>query len=89
MDWMHWLLLAVVILLLPAQFSRKKKAEKVFDPKTYSYSPNPGVLDFIARGQELEAIRIIRDETGLGLKEGKDLCRHIKGQQPLCVESCK
>ena len=86
MDWLHWLLLAVVVLLLPAQSSRRNKAEKAFDPETYSYSPSSGVLDFIATGEEIEAIRLIRDETGLGLKEGRDLCQHLKGRQPLCPE---
>ncbi|MDP6633508.1 MAG: hypothetical protein QGG42_01245 [Phycisphaerae bacterium] len=85
MDWLHWLLFAVVMFLLPAQFLQKK-AEKVFDPETYSYSPSSGVLDFIAAGRELEAIRLIRHETGLGLKEGRDLCRHLKSQQPFCPE---
>jgi len=86
MDWMHWLLLSVVIVLLLEQFSRPGKAEKVFDPRTYSYNPSSQVLDFIAAGREIEAIRLIRDETGLGLKEGRDLCRHLKGQQSPCQE---
>jgi hypothetical protein len=84
MDLLHWLLLAVVAVLLPAQFSVRKKAGKVFDPETYSYGPSPSVLGGITKGDELESIRLIREETGLGLKEGRDLYRHLKAQQPLC-----
>ena len=80
MDWLHWLLLAVVVILLPAQFSRRKKSDQAFDPATYSYSPSSVVLDSITKGNEIEAIRLIREETGLGLKEGRDLCRHLKAQ---------
>ncbi len=83
MDWLHWLLLAVVMLLLPAQFSRRKKEEQNFDPETYSYSPSSGVLGCITKGDEVESIRLIREETGLGLKDGRDLYRHLKAQQPL------
>ena len=80
MDWLHWLLLAVVVLLLPAQFSRKKKGEQDFSPGTYSYSPSPRVLEAITKGDEIEGIRLIREETGLGLKDGRDLFRHLKAQ---------
>ena len=34
MDWLHWLLLTVVMLLLPRHFLGQKKEVKNFDPQT-------------------------------------------------------
>lgn len=40
----------------------------------------PEAVAALARGQTIEAIKIVRDQTGLGLKESKDLVdRHLGG----------
>ena len=39
------------------------------------------VLDAIARGNTIEAIKLLREDTGLGLKEAKDLIdQHARGE---------
>jgi len=42
------------------------------DPDATSKLP-PGVLDLVRRGRKIEAIKLLRETTGLGLKEAKDV----------------
>jgi hypothetical protein len=84
MTWIFGLLLlAVLILWFFTDIYRHKNGEPGFDPGAYSYRPSPAALDFIAGDDEIESIRLIRDETGLGLKDGRELYRHLKAQAPL------
>jgi ribosomal protein L7/L12 len=41
----------------------------------------PEALQALARGQQIEAIRLLREATGLGLKEAKDaIDAHLRGE---------
>jgi len=80
MDWALWILLAVAILLAGTGLFRKRKATQEFDPATYSYRPSPAVHDALGKDNEVESIRLIRDETGLALKDGRDLFRYLKSK---------
>jgi ribosomal protein L7/L12 len=41
----------------------------------------PEVLHALARGQQIEAIRLLREATGLGLKDAKDaIDAHVRGE---------
>ena len=80
MHWSIWILLAVGVLFLFTTLFQEREAVQEFDPETYSYRPSSAVLDSIAKGDELESIKLIRDETKLGLKEGRDLYRHLRIQ---------
>lgn len=51
--------------------------EEPFDPATYGYIPSPRVESVLNSGNKIEAIKIIREETRLGLKEAKALCDYI------------
>lgn len=43
-----------------------------FSPPSMGGSLPPGVLDALQKGHKIEAIRLMREQTGLGLKESKD-----------------
>lgn len=38
---------------------------------------NPRVLELVRSGQKIEAIKLYRDETGVGLKEAKDFVESL------------
>ncbi len=40
---------------------------------------SPEVFQLLASGRKIEAIKLIREETGLGLREAKDLADAILG----------
>jgi Ribosomal protein L7/L12 C-terminal domain len=40
---------------------------------------SPEILELLASGHKVEAIKRIRTETGLGLKEAKDLAETLSG----------
>jgi hypothetical protein len=80
MDWFLWILLAAAILLAGTGLLRKGKTKQEFDPAAYSYRPSPAVRDSLEKDDEVGSIRLIRDETGLGLKDGRDLFRYLKSK---------
>ena len=41
---------------------------------------SPEVFQLLADGRKIEAIKLIREETGLGLKEAKDLAEALLGE---------
>lgn len=43
-----------------------------------AYVPTPRVADLLRSGRKIEAIKAIREETSLGLKEAKDLAERIE-----------
>jgi ribosomal protein L7/L12 len=43
-----------------------------FSPAATGQSLPPNVVDALQKGQKIEAIRLMREQTGLGLKEAKD-----------------
>lgn len=43
---------------------------------------SPEVFQLLASGRKIEAIKLIREETGLGLREAKDLADAILGDHP-------
>lgn len=49
-----------------------------FDPAGYGYIPSPRVESIMREGNSIEAIKVIREETRLGLKEAKMLFDYIK-----------
>ena len=42
---------------------------------------SPEVFQLLADGRKIEAVKLIREETGLGLKEAKDLAEALVGEQ--------
>jgi len=42
----------------------------------------PSVLDALRRGETIEAIRLLREATGLGLKEAKDRVDAYQRERP-------
>ncbi len=44
-----------------------------FDVESYPYTPSSDVVDAMLEEDEEDAIRLIREETGLGLLHGKKL----------------
>ncbi|WP_158290222.1 ribosomal protein L7/L12 [Ramlibacter sp. WS9] len=46
-----------------------------------AFLPAPA-LDALARGQTIEAIRLVREQTGLGLKEAKDAVDAYESSHP-------
>jgi len=51
-----------------------------FSAASMGQSLPPDVVDALQKGQKIEAIRIMREQTGLGLKEAKD---SVEGYQQL------
>lgn len=47
-------------------------------PLSGEYVPSPTVSALIRSGRKIEAIKAIREETGLGLKDAKDLQERIE-----------
>ena len=43
------------------------------------YELSPEVFQLLAQGRKIEAIKLIREETGLGLAEAKELVEAISG----------
>ena len=41
---------------------------------------SPEVFQLLADGRKIEAIRLIREETGLGLREAKELAEALLGE---------
>jgi len=80
MDWILWTLLAVVIFVAAGGLLRTRKTTQGFDPAAYPYDPSPSVRDSLEEDNEVESIRLIRAETGLGLKDGRDLSRYLKSK---------
>ncbi len=52
-----------------------KHAGLVYDPKA---GVPPGVLEALDRGNKIEAIKIYREATGVGLAEGKEYVERLK-----------
>ena len=84
MDGTFWLVL-VLGLLMMAQYlsprangSNNSRLERKVDLilKHLGIDPNPGVdekvLELMRAGQKIEAIKLYREQTGVGLKEAKD-----------------
>jgi ribosomal protein L7/L12 len=51
-----------------------------FSAASMGQSLPPDVVDALQKGQKIEAIRLMREQTGLGLKEAKDA---VEGYQQL------
>lgn len=43
-----------------------------------SFGINPRILDLIARGQKIQAIKLYREDTGTGLAEAKEAIEQIE-----------
>ena len=52
--------------------ARGKPAPHGFSAASTGQSLPPDVVDALQRGQKIEAIKLMREQTGLGLKEAKD-----------------
>ncbi len=49
-------------------------------PASLSRTPSPDVVRAIQQGNKIEAIRLMREQTGLGLKEAKDAVDSYQAQ---------
>jgi ribosomal protein L7/L12 len=85
MDNNGYLLVAILVLLVLSLFvrgggdgDRIARLERKLDVilKQLGIDPaadvNPRVLELVRSGQKIEAIKLYRSETGVGLKEAKD-----------------
>lgn len=89
-----WLLLALAALAgfvlgrwtarpreTPAQRATREATEKqTLEQQVRRLDATVGaeVRDLVGRGQSIEAIKRVREATGLGLKEAKDVVDHIR-----------
>ena len=48
------------------------------DSEPRKYWPSDAVMDAIASGKKIEAIKLIREESGLGLAESTEICKQIE-----------
>ena len=48
---------------------------------TESDLASQAVIDLVWQGEKIEAIKLLREETGLGLKEAKDIVDAIEAQR--------
>jgi ribosomal protein L7/L12 len=51
-----------------------------FDDDEVGENIDPNVIDAIRRGNKIEAIRIYREQSGLGLKEAKDVIDELESR---------
>ena len=83
MDGTFWLVLVLGLLMVAQYLSPKangsnRRLERKVDLilKHLGIDPNPGVdekvLELMRAGQKIEAIKLYREQTGVGLKEAKD-----------------
>jgi ribosomal protein L7/L12 len=58
-----------------------------FRPPAVTFTPDveSRVRDLIARGRKIEAIKVVREHTGLGLKDAKDLVEAMQAGHPVAV----
>ncbi len=55
-----------------AEGDRMKPPRLPLDPPAISDEARANIEDALSRGNKIEAIRILREDTGLGLKESKE-----------------
>lgn len=91
MDANSWLLVAVMLLLLLSLWSgvrrdilwRLRHIERKIDLilSHLGIDPDQGVnqqvLELVKAGQKIQAIKVYREQTGVGLKEAKDLVESL------------
>jgi hypothetical protein len=73
-------LAAVLIGRLAAGGRAKRGDLTAFQPLAVTFTPDreAQVRELIARGRKIEAIKLVREETGLGLKDAKDYCDALR-----------
>ncbi len=64
-------------------------AQEIAKGEVYSVNVPPQVVDLLRQGKEIEAIRVLREATGMGLMEAKNQIDEIHlriemGQQIIC-----
>lgn len=57
---------------------RETRRARVPTPETLM-TEHPEVLELIRSGEIIQAIKLLRQETGAGLKEAKDLVDSVRG----------
>ena len=77
MPWYLWLLLACGFLYAADQLTAKASSRRAFDATSFEYQPSAKVIGLLHEGTKVEAISAIRAETGLDLKDGRDLCEFL------------
>jgi ribosomal protein L7/L12 len=66
---------------------RSKVARATVNEAVGSLARIPAVAEALRKGNKIDAIRILREKTGLGLKEAKDAVDHFPGfEQPKAQE---
>lgn len=68
-----YLLAACVLVVLVLAVSRFRRDDKIAMPPDGSRSGAPDTVEsLMLEGRKIEAIKLLREETGLGLKEAKE-----------------
>ncbi|PCJ57977.1 MAG: hypothetical protein COA79_14495 [Planctomycetota bacterium] len=80
MAWYFWLILACVINYYSSTISKKLNPPLALDVKTFDFNPSEKIKCLIAANKMIEAIKEIRSETRLGLKDSKDLYEYLAGK---------
>ena len=68
-----WVLLLAGLAFYLVRTLSREPSSGGFDPASFSYRPSEEVAALLEAGDPIETIRAIRAETGLGLRDGRDL----------------
>jgi ribosomal protein L7/L12 len=82
--------LVVLVLVLGLALRRRERGAELFVTEARGYEPVGGSLEdevraLVRRGQKIQAIKLVRERTGLGLKEAKDAVEDLEATGRLRV----
>jgi len=78
MPWWVWLIITVVLLQAAQRIFSTTEMGEPFNPRSYDYEVSPELARYIKDNQKIAGIKLIRNETGLGLKNSKDLYEYLQ-----------